>query len=142
MTTTGDADRGHHERDTGDARDWDEQSTVPPLVYTVVGIGLTVCVVALLLAGSAFELVTVVVALLVAAPFLLYARLAVLRPGPEAVIGGVLLLALGCWGAVSAVDDSRAAFVRLALYLVLVQLVVFGAGWVLRRSTHVPRDDD
>jgi len=118
-----------------------EDSPAPAIIYLVVGIGLAVCVVSLLFARPSFDTATVALALLLTIPFLLFARLAMARPGPDAVVAGVLLLSVGCWGSISAIEDGQAAdFVRIALSLVVVQLVVFAAGAVLRAV--VPRAGD
>jgi hypothetical protein len=111
----------------------EDDSPAPALVYVVVGVGLLVCLTALLFAHGSFSLGTVALALLAALPFLLYARLALARPGAEAVVAGVLLLAVGSWGSVVAMGDgSGGDFVRLFVSLMLVELAVFGAGIVLR----------
>ncbi len=110
-----------------------EDSPAPAIVYLVVGAGLAVCMVALLFARPSFDTVTIAVALLLALPFLLFARLALARPGPDAVVAGVVLLSVGCWGAVSSADSPDAgAFVRVALSLIVVQLAVFAVGAALR----------
>jgi hypothetical protein len=104
-----------------------------PLVYTAVGVGLAVSLVALLIARGSFGFGTAALALLLVAPYLLYARLALSRPGAEAVLGGVLLLAVGSWGAISAIGvDDAGAFIRLPLELIVLELVVFLIGGLLR----------
>lgn len=113
-------------------------SPVPAMVYLAVGVGLTVCLLALLIARPSFDTVGLALALLTTAPFLLFARLAIARPGPEAVIAGVLLLAVGCTRSVAAIDDGTPGdFVQLHLSLVVLQLAVFAAGAGLRVA--VPR---
>lgn len=119
----------------GAAQDLPEDSPSSAVVYLVVGIGLAICLLALLFARGEFSLATVALALLTTMPFLLYARLAVTRPGAEAVVAGVLLIAVGCWGSVSAIDDGDAArFIQLPIALVLVELAVFAVGAALRRA--------
>jgi hypothetical protein len=55
------------------------------------------------------------------------------RPGAEAVVAGVLVLAVGTWGSIVAMDTSLTAdFVRIPLSLIVVQLAVFGIGAALR----------
>lgn len=113
-------------------------SPAPAIVYLVVGVGLAICILAMLVARPSFDTTTIGLALLMTVPFLLFARLAIARPGPDAVVAGVLLLAVGCWGSVSAIGDGAASsFVRIALSLIVVQLAVFVAGAVLRAT--VPR---
>ena len=116
------------------------RSPQAPIVLTVVGVGFAICLIALLVSRGSFAFETAALALLLAAPFLIYARLALARPGVEAVLGGVLLLAVGIWGAVSAIDaDGAGPFVQLSLALVALELVVFAAGGFLR-SVVPPRD--
>ena len=117
-------------------------SPAPALVYLVVGFGLAVNLIALLFARGTVDFVAIVLALLVALPFLLYARLAMARPGVEAVVAGVLLLAVGTWGSVVGIDDGSVGdFVWLPLSLIAVQLIVFGIGRLLRIAdpNHVAR---
>lgn len=110
------------------------------LVYLTVAISLAISLGSLLFADEGFDVSTAALALLVIAPYLLYARLALARPGVEAVIGGVVLLALGSWGAVdAALGDGEVAFVRLSLMLVVLQLAIFFAGALLRVT--IPRRD-
>lgn len=113
----------------------EQESMVRPLVYGVVGAGLLLNLAGLLIANPSFGIGTVLLALLIAAPYLLYARLAIARPGAEAIVGGVLLLAIAVWGSMSAIGggrDDTGTFVQLAASLVLVELVVFAAGVLLR----------
>ncbi|MCW2921606.1 MAG: hypothetical protein JWL76_1480 [Thermoleophilia bacterium] len=111
-----------------------DDSPSSAIIYLVVGIGLAMCLLALLFARGEFSLLTVALALLTTMPFLLYARLAITRPGAEAVVAGVLLIAVGCWGSVSALDsDATSDFVQLPLALVIVELAVFVTGAALRR---------
>ncbi len=112
-----------------------EDSPAPAIIYVVVGIGLAMCLLGLLFGRGEFSIGTVLLALLATMPFLLYARLAIARPGAEAVVAGVLLLAVGCWGSLAALDEDRTAeFVQLPIALVVVELAVFAAGAVLRRA--------
>jgi hypothetical protein len=121
--------------DNGDAA-FRDPSPVAAMVNMVAGLGLTICLVALLLSSSSFSIERVLLALLLAVPFLLYARLALVRPGVDAVIAGVLLVAIGTWGSIVAMGDgSTTDFVQLALSLVAVQLAVFGFGALLRMAT-------
>ncbi|MCW2973254.1 MAG: hypothetical protein JWN72_1527 [Thermoleophilia bacterium] len=116
--------------------------TAAPLVYWTVGTGLLVCLTSLLIARGSFGIGTVALALLLVAPFLLYARLAIARPGVEAVLAGILLLAVGIWGSISAIGDSGAwPFIRLPLELLLLVCATFGAGALLRGLVPVRRDE-
>lgn len=103
------------------------------MIYLIVGTGLATCLVALLVARSDFSIGTVALALLATVPYLLFARLALVRPGADAVVAGVLLLAVGAWGSLTAIgDESSSAFVQLPLALVVMELAVFAFGAVLR----------
>ncbi|MCW2926013.1 MAG: hypothetical protein JWM98_3417 [Thermoleophilia bacterium] len=114
-------------------------SPAPAIVYLVVGAGLAICLLALLIARPSLDTTTIVLALMMTTPFLLFARLAIARPGPDAVVAGVLLFGVGCWGSISAIGDGDDAsvFTRLAISLVIVQLAVFVGGAILRAV--VPR---
>lgn len=113
-----------------------------PLVYVTVGLGLAVSLTILLIARGSFGVGTTALALLLVAPFLLYARLAVARPGPEAVLGGVLLLAVSIWGSISAMDsESAAPFIRLPIELMVLEVVIFAAGAMLRAVVPTRRRD-
>lgn len=115
-------------------------SPAPAIIYLVAGLGLATCLVALLFSHGTFSIGTVALALLATLPYLLFARLAMARPGAEAVVAGVLLLAVGAWGSIVAMDSALTSdFVRLPLSLVVVQLAVFGVGGVLRRVVPPPR---
>ncbi|MCW2927833.1 MAG: hypothetical protein JWM86_1801 [Thermoleophilia bacterium] len=108
-------------------------SPATAMVYLIVGAGLAMCLVGLLFARASFSLSTIALALLATVPFLLYARLALVRPGADAVVAGVLVLSVGAWGSLTAIgDDSTAAFVQLPLALVVVELAVFAFGALLR----------
>lgn len=110
-------------------------SPAPAIIYLVAGLGLSICLGALLLSRGEFSVGTVALALLATLPFLLFARLAMARPGAEAVVAGVLIIAVGTWGSVVAMDSSLTSdFVWLSLSLVLVELVVFGMGAILRQA--------
>jgi hypothetical protein len=127
MTTTADPGRAPEQLELS------PDSPAPAVIYLVAGTGLAICLVSLLLSRGNFSLGTVALALLATLPFLLFARLAMARPGAEAVVAGVLLLAVGTWGSVVAMDTSTTSdFVRLPLSLVGVQLAVFGVGAALR----------
>lgn len=111
-------------------------SAARPLVLATVAVGITIAVVGLLIAqGLDFSFVTPLLAVLAAVPYLLYARLAVRQPGAEAVVGGVLLLAVGSWGYVGAIDDPGVGrLISLPLYLVAMEAIVFAIGWLLRNT--------
>ena len=127
MTTI--ADPGGQREDPAMASD----SPAPAIIYLVSGIGLAICLIALLFAHGEFSVSTVALALLATLPFLLFARLAMARPGAEAVIAGVLVVAVGTWGSIVAMDgETPSDFVWLPLSLVAVELVVFGVGAALR----------
>ena len=116
--------------------DLPDDSPSSAIIYLVVGIGLAICLLALLFARGEFSVVTVALALLTTMPFLLFARLAIARPGAEAVVAGVLLLAVGCWGSVSALEDGgdTSDFIQLPIALIVVELAVFAVGTALRRA--------
>lgn len=116
-------------------QDLPADSPTPALVYLVVGIGLAISLLGLLFARGEFALTTVLLALLATLPYLLFSRLALARPGAEAVVAGVVLLAVGAWGSIDAIDDGDAnAFVQLPFALVAVEAAVFGIGALLRRA--------
>lgn len=120
---------------TAEPRDTDlpEDSPAPAIIYVVVGFGLAISLAALLFARGSFSIGTIALALLATLPFLLYARLAIARPGADAVVAGVLLLAVATWGSIVAMGDGSAGdFVRLPLSLVVVELAVFALGAALR----------
>lgn len=120
-----------------ESRDADlpDDSPAPALIYVVVGFGLAISLAALLFARGSFSLGTIALALIAALPFLLYARLAIVRPGAEAVVAGVLLLAVATWGSIVAMgDNSTGDFIRLPLSLVVVELAVFACGALLRSA--------
>ncbi len=124
--------------DTGrvpDDQDLPADSPTPAMIYVVVGIGLAISLLGLLFSRADFSLATVFLALLATLPYLLFARLALARPGAEAVVAGVVLLAVGAWGSINALgDDTTAAFVQLPFALIAVELAVFAIGMVLRRA--------
>jgi hypothetical protein len=127
MTTIADPGRAPEELELA------PDSPAPSIIYLVAGTGLAICLVALLLSRGNFSLGTVALALLATLPYLLFARLAMARPGAEAVVAGVLVLAVGTWGSIVAMDTSLTAdFVRIPLSLIVVQLAVFGIGAALR----------
>lgn len=110
-----------------------EDSPTRAIVYVVAAIGLAVSLVALMFSGAEFGIATIALALLATLPYLLYARLAIARPGAEAVVAGVLLLAVGAWGSIEAIDEAAGGdLVLLPFALVVMQLVVFVVGAVLR----------
>lgn len=111
-------------------------SAARPLVLATVAIGITIAVVGLLIAqGLEFSFITPLLAVLAAVPYLLYARLAVRQPGAEAVVGGVLLIAVGTWGYIGAIDDPGVGrLLALPLYLVAMEAIVFAIGWMLRNT--------
>lgn len=111
------------------------------MIYLLVAIGLAISLTGLLLGRPTFSMATVALALLATLPYLLFARLAIARPGAEAVVAGVVLVAVGCWGSIGAVSSGEASdFVRLPLSLVVVQLAVFAVGSLLRRAVPPARD--
>lgn len=127
MTTLADPGRAPDDLDLA------PDSPAPSIIYLVAGTGLAICLVSLLLSRGTFTLGTVALALLATLPFLLFARLAMARPGAEAVVAGVLVLAVGTWGSIVAMDTSTTSdFVRIPLSLIVVELAVFGVGGALR----------
>lgn len=143
----GDSDHGRSLR-TGDAMGEDptdvDADEAAPVVYLVVAIGMLVALVSLLIdLGGAFGLATMLAALALTVPWLVYARLAIVRSGPEAVAGGVLLLAVGGWGSVDSVGEGAGpgAWFRLAGSLLLLVVAVFALGALLRRAAPVRSDE-
>lgn len=123
-----------HPAEHAEAEGLPADSPSQAIIYLVVGIGLAICLLALLFARGEFSLATVALALLATMPFLLYARLAITRPGAEAVVAGVLLIAVGCWGSISALEAGETVdFIQLPIALVIVELAVFVVGAALRR---------
>jgi hypothetical protein len=111
----------------------DADSPAPAIIYLAAGVALVTCLVGLLLSQGEFSVATVAAALLATVPCLLYARLALARPGAEALVAGVLLVTVGAWGSIVALDGGDLAeFVRLYVSLVAVELAVFGIGAGLR----------
>jgi hypothetical protein len=127
------------ERDEPDIRD--EAGNVGPdasvaraLVYLTVCVGVVIAVGVLLFAhGSELDLFVPVLALAAAAPYLVYARLAMAQPGAEAIVAGVLLLAVGAWSYLAALDAGRSTFLVLPVMLTLMECAVFAGGAMLRR---------
>jgi hypothetical protein len=116
-----------------------EPSPTVAIVNLTAGIGLTVCIGALLVSSDTFSFGRVALALLLAVPFLLYARLAARRRGAEALVAGVLLVAVGTWGSITAMGDgSTSDFIQLAFSLVIVELAVFGIGSILWPASSRP----
>lgn len=106
------------------------------LVHTAVAVGLFIAVVSVAIAGGTdFDAATPFLALLAAVPYLVYARLALRRPGAGAVVGGVLLLVIGSWGYVTSIDSSARTLVLLPVYLTGMELSVFALTGLLRAGT-------
>lgn len=113
----------------------DRRDTARPFVYLFSGLGSLVAVVAMLVdQGADFSFLAIFVAPLLAIPYLVYARLAMQRPGPEAVVAGVLVLTVGTWASITVSGGGLGRYVAIAMALTLVELGLFAVAALLRPS--------
>lgn len=118
----------------------DRRDAARPFVYLFSGLGSLVAVVAMLVdQGSDFSFAAIFVAPLLAIPYLVYARLAMQRPGPEAVVAGVVVLTVGTWASITATGLGLGRYVGIAIALTLVELATFAAAAMLRPHPHEVR---
>lgn len=116
----------------------DRRDAARPFVYLFSGLGSLVAVVAMLVdQGADFSFAAIFVAPLLAIPYLVYARLAMQRPGPEAVVAGVVVLTVGTWASITA-TGGLGRYVGIAVALTLVELATFAAAALLRPTVGPP----
>jgi hypothetical protein len=130
----------HPEAPTAEEAFRGAQQIARPLVYFVVAIGAAVSVLSVLISSGTFTFAVAIVTLLSVVPYLVFARLALLQPGADAVVGGIVLLATGAWGSISYLDSDLRAFVYLPMYLIAIELLVFAIGAALRLIGAHPTD--
>lgn len=111
----------------------DSRDAARPFVYLFSGLGSLIAVVAMLFdQGVDFSFVAIFAAPLLTIPYLIYARIAMQRPGAEAVIVGVLLLTVGTWASVTATGAGLGRYVGIAVALTIVELATFAVAGLLR----------